>query len=89
MCLSHDGKKEKHAGCRVILQQPKVQLAGVPVWGWGVVEDEAGGREGQSTRLLSIKSGSRERGHLGYTKRAVGLLQWIRNMNPGFVGPKS
>lgn len=43
MCLRYDGKKEKCVGCSVILQQPKVQLAGVPVWGWGVVEDEAEG----------------------------------------------
>lgn len=35
-----------------------------------------------------MESGSRERGRLGYTKRTVGLLQWIRNMNPGSVGPK-
>lgn len=88
MCLRYDGKKEKCVGCSVILQQPKVQLAGVPVWGWGVVEDEAGGREGQLGRLLTMESGSRERGRLGYTKRAVGLLQWIRNMNPGSVGLK-
>lgn len=54
--------QEKCAGCSSILRPTKVQLAGVPVWGWG---DETGGQEGQLSSLLTIKSRSRERRQLG------------------------
>lgn len=67
VCLRHCGKKEKCAGCNAILQQLKAQLAGIPVWGGGVVEEEAGGWEGQLSGLLAFKSGSKEGGQLGNT----------------------